>query len=119
MEITLASLGLFICLLLLVRMTLRPGQRERLDRAGRALRDGCLAFYARRVRALRRPAASPLKPDPKAARQIAQDAIRRARSGAGAPKGEWQGNVFRPHGGDWSGPPDGDKPDTRTDPTRH
>ena len=108
METVLASLGLFICALLLVRMALRPRARERLDRVGRTLRGQGVALYGRLAGLIRRRRApSPARPDPKAARQLAQEAIRRARGGSSAPPGEWDGNVFRPRGVDWSGPPAG------------
>ena len=110
METLLAGLGLFICSLLLVRMILRPQARERLDRVGRALRNQLQALYERIARLMRRRRAPPAaKPDTKAARQIAEEAIRRARNGSAAPEGDWKGNVFHPRGVDWSGPP-GDKP---------
>ena len=107
METVLASLGLSVCVLLLLRMALPPRARERLDRVGRALRGRCVALYARLIGRARRRAPGPVRPDPKAARQLAEEAIQRARGGSGAPDGEWHGNVFRPRGVDWSGPPAG------------
>jgi uncharacterized membrane protein YccC len=109
MQTFLASLGLLICSLLLVRMVLRPQARERLDRVGRALRQRLQAFYERIARRMKRQRTPPVaQPDPKSARQIAEEAIRRARNGSAAPEGDWKGNVFHPRGVDWSGPP-GDK----------
>lgn len=112
METLFASLGLFICVLLLVRMALRPRARERLDHVGHTLRGQGVALYGRLAGLIRRRAPGPVRPDPKAARQLAQEAIRRARGGSST-QGEWDGNVFRPRGVDWSGPPadrPGDEP---------
>jgi hypothetical protein len=69
-EKTFAVVVLAICITLLVRMLLRPGQRQRLDRAAQRIGWWCRDTV---LRAVRRPSVKPTD----AARE-AQEAIRRA-----------------------------------------
>ena len=79
-----AGLMLAACLLLLVRMTLGPGRRDRLDAA---LRRWRAPWRQRLLRARRNSAEA-------RAERAAQEAIARARRAAA--DGEWDGNVYRP-----------------------
>jgi len=79
-----AGLMLALCLLLLVRMTIGPQRRQRLDAALRRWR----APWRRRLQQARRSSAE------SRAERTAQDAIARARRTAA--EGEWDGNVYRP-----------------------
>ncbi len=80
-----AAIALLACLVLLVRLTMGEPRRYRFDswvgRRWHALRVRGLAIW--HWRDARRAVA--------AARQAADDAIRRARD-----RGEWDGNVYRP-----------------------
>lgn len=85
-EPLLAGLTLVVCAVLLVRLCLRPAQRQRFDRTlrgwGWTLRHGALQLW--HWRASRR-----------LARAEADAVIRRARTGKAA-EGEWSGNVYTP-----------------------
>lgn len=87
-EPLLAGLTLIVCAVLLVRLCLRPAQRQRFDRTlrgwGWTLRHGALQLW--HWRASRR-----------LARAEAEAVIRRARTGKAADSdGEWSGNVYTP-----------------------
>lgn len=87
-EPLLAGLTLIVCTVLLVRLCLRPAQRQRFDRTlrgwGWTLRHGALQLW--HWRASRR-----------LARAEAEAVIRRARTGKAADgDGEWSGNVYTP-----------------------
>lgn len=87
-EPLLAGLTLIVCAVLLVRLCLRPAQRQRFDRTlrgwGWTLRHGALQLW--HWRASRR-----------LARAEAEAVIRRARTGKAADDdGEWSGNVYTP-----------------------
>ncbi|HWH84628.1 MAG TPA: hypothetical protein VNU71_20560 [Burkholderiaceae bacterium] len=81
----LAALALVVVVVLLVRLTMSVPRRYRFDsamrRAWRALQRAALRVW--RWRAVRREA--------QRAREVADEAIRRARD-----RGEWDGNVYTP-----------------------
>ncbi len=85
MEKILASLGLVVCVALLVHMALGPRRRQAVD-----------AAVARALQALRRTAWGlwHWRSTRETARREADDAIQRARQGR--TQGQWDGNVYRP-----------------------
>lgn len=84
-EKVLAGLVVAVCLVLLVRLGLKPHLRYRFDQRAREAWQG-LSGGARRL-ARRRPARPP---SPEEAEKVAQEAIRRAQEGS------WRGNVYTP-----------------------
>lgn len=85
MEKILASLGLVVCVALLVHMALGARRRQAVD-----------ARVARLLQGLRHTAHRlwHWRSSREAARRAADDAIQRARQGRAS--GEWDGNVYRP-----------------------
>jgi hypothetical protein len=79
-----AAAGLAVCLVLLLRLLLKPAQRQRFDAAMHRAWARCRQLVRRRPR----PAMSQQD-----AARVAEEAIRRAREGR---DGQWEGNVFRP-----------------------
>jgi hypothetical protein len=79
-----ASLLLAACLVALLRMALRPRQRDRFDAFWRRAWQRAKAPFQRR----KRPPLSAQQ-----ARRAAEEAIERARRKG---DGRWEGNVFRP-----------------------
>jgi hypothetical protein len=76
-----AAAVLAVCLVMLLRMALKPMQRQRLDAALQRLWAHCKSLVRRK----------PPKPlTQQDAARAAEEAIRRAR------EGQWDGNVFRP-----------------------
>jgi hypothetical protein len=83
-EKLLAGLAFVVCVVMLLRLALPAARRDRIDRGLRrswqylsAAVTGLACWPARR----------------RAARQAAQDAIRRAQN---KPSGQWKGNVYTP-----------------------
>jgi len=79
-----AAVVLAVCLVMLLRMALKPMQRHRLDAALQGLWARCRSLVRRKPR-------KPLTQQDAA--RVAEEAIRRAREGR---EGQWDGNVFRP-----------------------
>jgi hypothetical protein len=76
-----AAVVLAVCLVMLLRMALKPARRQRLDAAAQRLWARCRSL-------VRRKPPEPLTQQDAA--RAAEEAIRRAR------EGRWEGNVFRP-----------------------
>ncbi len=97
-EKLLAGLALAVCVVMLLRLTLRAPRRERFDRA-------LLRMWQQRSTAVTNLIHRPARR--RAAREAAQDAIRRAQN---KPGGQWKGNVYTPDSFDSERkpPPEGD-----------
>jgi hypothetical protein len=76
-----AAVLLAVCLVMLLRMALKPRQRQRLDGVLQRAWARCRSLVRRRPR-------QPLTQQDAA--RVAEEAIRKAR------EGQWDGNVFRP-----------------------